>query len=201
MTFLIKRAYGPLVVLLCALSSSYAYSKALPDNKGKVSCSEDYECDFSNEPKVVDWMFAEEAYTAGEDTVKCVLKYCISLGQGNFFQDLKEMLVKGYALRDSIERIGSFGPESNLKQAFVKGLVSQLEKENVHEFVKQARFAEWQKKFVIDVWNVALKDLRVLGALEQSSWKKYRNDHLKEDAAFMKKMWADIRHELLCGKN
>ena len=192
MTFSIKRAYRPLVVLLCALATSYAYSSTLPHSKGKVSCSEDYRRDFSNEPKVVDWMSELAAYTAGKEAIECGLLFWISLGQ----EDSKGMLAWGSALRDIIERIGKFGPELNLKQAFVKGLVSALEKENVHEFVKQARFAEWQKKFVIDAWDFALKDLRVLGTLDQTGWQKYRDFHLKEDAAFTNKIYAAIMRQL-----
>ncbi len=76
-------------------------SKALPDNKGKVSCSEDYrrdfscECDFNNAPKVVDWMSELEAFTAGKELAECTLMYCISLGQGNS----KEMRIYGGILR------------------------------------------------------------------------------------------------------
>ena len=208
MTFLIKKAYGPLVILLCALSNSYAHGRAVfneGDRVGyrepKVSRGEGYECDFSNEPKVVDWMSAQEAYTAGEDAVKFAIKYCISLGQGNFFQDLKEMLVKGYALKNTIERIRGFGSFTNLTPAFVKGFTNQLEKENVHEFVKQARFTEWQKKIVIDSWEFALKDLRVLTALDPRDWRKYSQDHALDYAAFFANILAAVSNELRGSQN
>ncbi len=203
MTFSIKRAYGPLVVLACALSSSYTYSKALPDNKGKVSCSEDYrrdfscECDFNNVPKVVDWMSELEAFTAGKELAECTLMYCISLGQGNS----KEMRIYGGILRDIIERIGSYGPESNLKQIFIKGLVSVLEKENVHVFIKKARFAEWQKKFVMDAWEFALKELRVLAALDASGWQNYRRGMEKSMLPLLIKCMLPSCTNYQCGNN
>ncbi len=95
MTFLIKKAYGPLVILLCALSNSYAHGRAVfneGDRVGyrepKVSRGEGYQCDFSNEPKVVDWMSAQEAYTAGEDAVK-FNKILHFIGSGELLSRLK----------------------------------------------------------------------------------------------------------------
>ncbi len=70
-----------------------------------------------------------------------------------------------------------------------------LEKENVHVFIKKARFAEWQKKFVMDAWEIALKELRVLAALEKWLAKLSPRDG-KEYAAIINKMYAAIMHEL-----
>lgn len=206
MTFSIKRAYGPLMVLLCALSSSYANGKAVFNDKVQVRQGEGDDYTLSmfpgnrNWPVVVDSMTAEEAFKTGEDAVKFAVKYCISLGQGSFFQDLKSMLVEGHALKNTIVRIRSFG-FTNLTPAFVKGFTNQLEKENVHEFVKQARFTEWQKKIVIDSWEFALKDLRVLTALDPREWRKYSQDHALDYAAFFANILAAVSNELRSSQN
>ncbi len=206
MTFSIKRAYGPLMVLLCALSRSYANGKAVFNDKVQVRQGEGDDYTLSmfpgnrNWPVVVDSMTAEEAFKTGEDAVKFAVKYCISLGQGSFFQDLKSMLVEGHALKNTIVRIRSFG-FTNLTPAFVKGFTNQLEKENVHEFVKQARFTEWQKKIVIDSWEFALKDLRVLTALDPREWRKYSQDHALDYAAFFANILAAVSNELRSSQN
>ena len=137
----------------------------------------------------------QEAYVVGEDAVKFIVKYCISLGQGNFFADLKEMVKKGNQLKLASEQIKNLELTSSARASFIRGLATQLEKENVDDFVAKARFTPSQATIVKDVWHFVLGELRVLKNMNIKDWASHTNQRMAGYGFFFGNLIAALTKE------
>lgn len=140
----------------------------------------------------------QQAYAMGESVIKWIEEYCIEMGQGNFWERLKDMAQSFVILKQSADQLVKLdrNTSSEMQHAFMQGISARLDKLNLDEFIKKARFAQWQCPIVQELFQFLRLHAKNMANIHPREWPNYQQVHFAEFVAFFGKLGSKIEEEL-----